>query len=103
MLKFASKKTNALAKSNDFYYRFCKWFPLPVVALSPDNSQAANILRTIDGKMVLLSKEAVAAVEVIFQKRLTQKKKMKTVTHGDSNIIYGSPSCLDHWNPLKTN
>ncbi len=102
MLKFASKNPSALDKSNEFYYRFRRWFPQPVVALSQDNTQAVNIVKTLEGKMVLLSKEAIASVEVIFQKHLTQKKKMKNVTHGGSNIIYGPPSHLDDWDALKT-
>jgi len=58
-----------------FYYRFCTWFPQPVMPLSPDNAQAVKIIETnLGGKMLPLSKPILAAIQVIYERHLTPDK-----------------------------
>ena len=73
-----------------------------MIPLSPDNSQAVNIVQnTLKGRMMPLTKNVLDAIQIIFKKHLTQKKDQKQVTHGGDNIIYGCPHGIQPWDGLN--
>jgi hypothetical protein len=64
----------------------------------PTNPKARNIVNELNGKIIVLSEDSLAAVDDIGQYHYP--KIVHSVTFGGTNIVYGFPSRMPEWNGL---
>jgi len=81
--------------ASNFYQYFSNKLIVPVV---PTNPKARNIVNELNGKIIVLSEDSLAAVDDIGQYHFP--KIVHSVTFGGTNIVYGFPSCMPEWNGL---
>jgi len=71
---FGGAKTFCTLFNSNFYYRFCRWFPQPMVALSLDNSQAVNI-RQLMGRWFYFQRRLLQLLKSFFRNIKLRRKR----------------------------